>query len=240
MPLIVYLDETGDHSLEKIDAQFPVFVLVFFVVDTADYCSKIVPAVTALKFKHVGHDGAVLHSSDIRRERNDFVFLRHPEKRASFMTDVDTLMESLPYSVIAVAIDKAKHKQRYGPQSRNPYELALEYGMERLKWRLDAAAQTEVCMIAESRGKVEDDALRAAFFTLLQKGTQYHSFRHLTIRLEFVKKERNVIGLQLADLIAYPIGKFVITGKLSAPMRIIFPKFQQGTAWRHGFKVFPS
>ncbi len=28
MPLLVYLDETGDHSLEIVDREFPIFALV--------------------------------------------------------------------------------------------------------------------------------------------------------------------------------------------------------------------
>ncbi len=42
MPLIAYLDETGDHSLESIDKDFPIFVLVMLICDTTSYAQKIV------------------------------------------------------------------------------------------------------------------------------------------------------------------------------------------------------
>ena len=33
MPLMVFLDEAGDHSLDPVDKDFPVFVLVFVLCD---------------------------------------------------------------------------------------------------------------------------------------------------------------------------------------------------------------
>jgi hypothetical protein len=155
------------------------------------------------------------------------------------MADIDEMMTKLPYTIIAVCIRKTLHKDRYGVLSRNPYVLALQYGMERVKGYLDELGQAEVVMVAESRGRNEDDSLRAAFFDLMQRGTSYHSFHHLKISLSFVRKERNLPGLQLADLVAYPIGKFAATQKGSSPMKIIFPKILARPGWRHGLKIFP-
>jgi hypothetical protein len=38
MALIVYLDETGDHSLELIDKDFPIFALVMLICDYERRC----------------------------------------------------------------------------------------------------------------------------------------------------------------------------------------------------------
>lgn len=67
MPVVVYLDEAGDHSLEREDKDFPVFVLVMFVCEIDDYVNKIVPAVYKLKLDYFGHEGVI--SS----------FTRHPQ-----------------------------------------------------------------------------------------------------------------------------------------------------------------
>ena len=55
MPLIVYLDETGDHSLDKIDKTFPIFALIMLICDTEEYVSKIAPMFNRLKIDTFGH-----------------------------------------------------------------------------------------------------------------------------------------------------------------------------------------
>ena len=47
---VVYLDETGDHSLEREDKDFPVFALVMMVCDQDVYRDTLVPLVNRLKF----------------------------------------------------------------------------------------------------------------------------------------------------------------------------------------------
>ena len=72
---IAYVDESGDHSLTSIDADFPVFSLSFCVVKKDDYLAQVVPAMQALKFKYWGHDSIVLHEHEIRKSKGDFSFL---------------------------------------------------------------------------------------------------------------------------------------------------------------------
>jgi len=58
---VVYVDESGDHSLASIDRDYPVFVLALCVFHKRHYAEKIVPAVHKLKFNYLGHDCVVLH-----------------------------------------------------------------------------------------------------------------------------------------------------------------------------------
>ena len=53
---IVYVDESGDHSLEKINPSYPVFVLSFCIFKKDEYANLIAPAVQNFKFKFFGHD----------------------------------------------------------------------------------------------------------------------------------------------------------------------------------------
>lgn len=84
MTRIVYLDETGDHSLEKEDKDFPVFALVMMVCDQDRYKDTFVPMVNRLKFDYFGHECVIIHSRDIRKAQNDFGFLTDPQKRQTF------------------------------------------------------------------------------------------------------------------------------------------------------------
>ena len=59
---IIYVDESGDHSLDQIDAQYPVFVLSFCIFDQTKYRSQIVPGFLEIKFKHWGHDMVIFRN----------------------------------------------------------------------------------------------------------------------------------------------------------------------------------
>lgn len=41
---IVYVDESGDHNLKKIDESYPVFTLAFCIFDKNHYSDTVVPA----------------------------------------------------------------------------------------------------------------------------------------------------------------------------------------------------
>ncbi len=78
---IVYVDESGDHSLASIDQGYPVFVLALCVFHKRHYAEKIIPAVQKLKFNYFGHDSVVLHENEIRKQKGDFAFLSHRPTR---------------------------------------------------------------------------------------------------------------------------------------------------------------
>lgn len=66
---IVYVDESGDHSLVSIDPNYPVFVLAFCIFYKKYYANKAITELTHFKFRHFGHDMRVLHEHDIRKEK---------------------------------------------------------------------------------------------------------------------------------------------------------------------------
>ncbi len=53
---IVFVDESGDHTLPAVDPQYPMFVLAFCLASKDDYAGRIAPAVLRFKFRHFGHD----------------------------------------------------------------------------------------------------------------------------------------------------------------------------------------
>lgn len=243
MPLVVYLDETGDHSLELIDKDFPVFGVVMVVCEASVYVQQIVPAVSQLKFDYFGHEGVVLHSREIRRAQGEFGFLTDPAKRPPFYERINHIMSNLDYQLIASFIRKERHKGRYGTAANHPYDLSMMFALERLLPLLESVGQTEVAIVAESRGKREDAELRLSFLQVVNNGTYYVSFqrfRQVNFRLEFRKKDSNLIGTQLADLTAYPIARHVIDKDKDNPAyEIVKEKFYKGPGLIRGLKVFP-
>jgi len=51
---VVFVDESGDHSLEVINPDYPVFVLAFCIVSCRDYIERITLSVRALKYRYSG------------------------------------------------------------------------------------------------------------------------------------------------------------------------------------------
>lgn len=59
----------------------------------------------------------------------------------------------------------------------------------------------------------------------------------------FSQKTQNIAGMQIADLVAYPIGRWVLDKtKENRPFEIIKRKFHQknGKIINYGLKIFPN
>ena len=213
---IVYVDESGDHSLTSIDQQFPVFALSFCVVKKDAYMRSIVPAVQALKFKYWGHDAIVLHEHGIRKSKGDFTWmLTNKERREAFYCDLHRIMIDMPFDLIGSVIDKKAHVKTYlDPWS--PYDLALQFYLERLCIFLIERGQSGrlIHVVFECRGKREDDDLERKFRQIVteESGVGYLSpnFSAMEFKPTFAKKSINSTGLQLADLTARPLALWTI------------------------------
>ncbi|HEX8228567.1 MAG TPA: DUF3800 domain-containing protein [Chloroflexia bacterium] len=243
MPLIVYIDEAGDHSLERGDEGFPVFVLVLMICDISTYTQDIVPAVYQLKIDYFGHEGVILHSRDIRKAQGPFTFLNDRDVKQSFYERINQIMREAEYKLIASVIRKQHHKERYGRNAANPYDLSLEFALERLMPLLEEVGQTEVQLVAESRGRREDAELELIFLRTVNNGTDYVSadrFRRIQFKLHFLPKAMNIVGTQIADLAAYPIGRYCIDkSKPNPAYEIVKEKFYKGPGAVYGLKIVP-
>jgi len=170
---IAFLDECGDHSMEKIDRDFPIFVLAAVVVERQAYMEKIIPQMNSFKLRYWDHEGINLHSRDIRKAEGPFSILQNSKRRERFLTDLTALMEDLPYTLFVVGIHKQRHRERYEDRARNPYELALTFAFERISHFLHQQDERHLPVIAEARGRNEDRDLSAAFYKLLAEGTYF-------------------------------------------------------------------
>lgn len=130
---IVYVDESGNHSLTTIDSSYPIFTLAFCIFKKTDYTTIASPKLQQLKFKHFGHDMAIMHEHDIRKPRGDFKFLQIANRRESFMEDLNGLIASVPFTIVASVIDKRTFLKKLNPPSNSPYNLSLLFCMERLQ-----------------------------------------------------------------------------------------------------------
>lgn len=213
------------------------------ICDSETYINEIIPHTCKLKFDFFGHEGAILHSRDIRRAQNEFGFLTDPGMRPPFYERLNGIMSSNDYQLIAAFIRKQRHKDRYGDWANHPYDMALTFALERLLPLLEEAGQRSIKIIAESRGTNEDDDLHYSFLKVVNGGTDYirsDRFNKIHFDLEFRPKKSNLVGHQLADLAAYPIARYVIDEtKENAPFDIVRRKFYKGPGNVRGLKIFP-
>jgi hypothetical protein len=72
---IVFVDESGDHSLESVNPDKPNFVLAFCILTTGAYVDQITPAVRRLKRQHFGLDLVIRQEHDIRKKSGQFARL---------------------------------------------------------------------------------------------------------------------------------------------------------------------
>ncbi len=239
---LVFVDESGDHGLSRIDPNYPMFVLVFCIMTKEDYMTRICPALQNLKFNFWGHDEQVLHEHEIRKPNKEYAFMFDKEKREDFIDKISHCVDDMPFQVIATAIQKEKLNQQY-KIPKNPYELPLQFGLERVYRELDSRGEGKhiTHVIVEKRGLNEDNQLELAFRRICDPDG-IGGIR-LPFELVMIPKASNSIGLQIADLIARPIGIRVLRpDQPNRAYEIVEKKFRRspkGEIKGWGLKVFP-
>lgn len=202
---IVYVDESGDHVLHTNDPNYPIFVLAFCVFHKKHYSEDIVPALEKFKFQHFGHDQVVLHERDIRKETGYFNKFRSHQEKNSFLNELTEIIDTYNFILISCLIDK-KLLTNNSDASQNLYHLALASCMESLYEFLKEKEQEtlKTHVVVECRGTKEDKELELEFRRICDGNNRLgHS---LPFDVLFADKKVMSSGLQMADLVARPIG----------------------------------
>ena len=205
---IVYVDESGDHSLQSINPEYPVFVLAFCVFYKSHYTHKVVPALQELKFDCFGHDLVILHEHEIRKEKGDFRVFESRQQKNGFLNRLTHIIDDSNFILISCVIDKKRLKEVHS--QGNSYHIALGYCLETLFEFVSEKGQQalDTHVVVEMRGKKEDAELELEFRRICDGENRFH--QKLPFKLRMASKATNSAGLQLADLVARPIGRYVI------------------------------
>jgi hypothetical protein len=238
---IVFVDESGDHSLTRINPIYPLFVLAFCLFKKSDYADQTVTDIINFKFQFFGHPEIVLHEREMRKEKGAFRILQNVNVRNPFMQGLSDIIDGNNFTLFASAIKKIDFKRRYS-NPENPYNIAMQFGLERIYLHLRKLGcnSGQVYFVFEGRGKKEDAALELAFLRTL---TRNATGNHLPFEIIIASKKCNSSGLQFADLIARPIGLKILRPK--QPNRaydVIRTKLARsfsGDVLGYGLKIFP-
>lgn len=242
---ILFLDESGDHNLAIIDPQYPLFVLGGVMVDKAYAEGPMTEAVQDFKRRLFGRDDIILHTADITRNRNGFEAMKNAAFRERFYAELNELMRSLDYKVVACAIRKDEHIARYGVAALDPYLLRLDLLVERFAFDVGNVSGGGL-IVAERRDPTLDHELELAWLNLKIQGTRYQQAKDIEKRILAMNlraKSENIAGLQLADLVVTPIGRHVLGKPSKEDFEIVRTKLRRsraGIAEGYGLVVLPK
>ena len=240
----LYIDESGDHTYRLLDDENRRFLGITGVLIRRDAYDAIVFRLEQLKRKHLRYDPddpPILVRSDIVKRKGTFGRFREHPLRQAWASDVLTFFQGLSCHAFTVVIDKQTHHERFGSASVNPYHYSFEVLLTRVRGLLHHMSMTADVM-AESRGKAEDQALKEAYLSFWQCGSQYLTAAEVheafpNSELVTRRKDHNVAGLQVADLLAYGLKKKVLQerGKPCGPVsafteelnRIVAPRINR-------------
>ena len=236
---IVFVDESGDQSMEKVNQQYPVFVLSFCIFSKQHYSRFVVPKVFDFKMKYFGSAVPVLHEHEMRKAKGDFSILQDPAVRSDFYTDLNSIMVDSEYQIVSSIIDK-NHYDRL-PYHTNIYSLSALYGLERVLREMEERGQSgkRIPVIFESRGRVEDANLMQAIEGICKSTPGAEEM----FDVQCISKLCNCIGLQFSDMVARPIGTHHLhPDQKNRAWDMLEPKIRRswdGKIYGYGLKVYP-
>ena len=245
----LYIDESGDHNLVRIDPFYPIFVLGGVLVDKEYHDRVIIPEIDQLKSECFGNTNVVLHLYDVKQKRGEFASLQNQQLRRRFWSKMISLMRNWDYTVIACAIRKTDHRAKYGSSARDPYFYALEIIVERFALCLDEIDDAGL-IVAEARRPDLDLGFQTNFNYWWSNGTGPHGTyldaSTIQVRIsgaQLEKKSANIAGLQLADFVLSPIGRHLLGKPDGQGWQIAEEKFRRdpetGSYVGWGLKVLP-
>ncbi|TXD50004.1 DUF3800 domain-containing protein [Polaribacter sp. IC073] len=243
MKYYLFLDESGDHGLKKIDENFPIFLLCGILVSEKNY-KNVKEKINKIKLEFWNNNNVIFHSRDIRKCNNEFQILFDLGVKKRFYESINDLISKDNYKIISSSISKLAFIKKYGKLENDVYEIALSFVLERTVFCLDDFRDcTELEIIIEKRGKKEDLKLAKHIQKITQVGTYYvtsERIKKIGFKTKFSWKKENINGLQLADLIAYPTAKYILNPKgVHLSFNVFKNNFYTKKGKIYGLKKFP-
>lgn len=240
----LFLDECGDQNLANFDPSFPIFTLCGIVL-SEEQLQILSLQINDLKKDFWGDKKIILHSRDIRKCQNGFELFFNLETKQSFYERINEILGQDIYTIICCAILKEPYIRQYG-KLNDVYGQSLSFIMERTVFYLDGVKKSniELTTIIEKRGKKEDSSLLAYYNSLIDRGTYWVTADRIKSyfkNFQMKAKQDNIIGLQVADLIAYPITRHILDeNAVNLSFDIIKRNIYTKGDKLYGMKVFPK
>ena len=226
----LFLDESGDHSLAHIDAGYPVFVLGGVLVADDSALEHIERAVAAFK-----RDSSETPTSCCtpRTSRGTAMASKASPTQGRVIASIAastpcsqrSISASSPASSARLAL-----LERHGELAVDPYMLSLGIVVERFCFELGGSGP-QGRILVERRNERLDHELTIAWDVLRLNGTRYVQPEVLRRRIagfEFATKATGGAGLEIADLVVTPLGRWVAGMPPKPDLDIVRSKLRRG------------
>ncbi len=217
----LYIDEVGNSDMgSSVDPNHRYLNLTGVIIDLDHVKNVIHPEMENLKqrfFNSHPDEPLIFHRREMVRRLYPFKVLDDPQIRQDFDTALLECLSRWDYNVITVTIDKLAHQTRYAVWRYHPYHYCLHVLLERYVMFLEKQP-VKGDVIAEARGGKEDRKLKESFTGIFESGTPYVKGARfqavLTSReIKLKQKLNHIAGLQLADMLAHPCHKSLLTNQ---------------------------
>lgn len=211
----LFIDESGDHNLlpEKIDPQFPLFVLTGIVFDGKVY-KKFQKDLLKFKERIFGTKKIVLHAKELTRpnitKQKQIGSLTDREKRKGFYVDFNQLLAKYNFSVLGFVIDKRWFGKTFGATPPDPYFLSFIDLFTKFEQLLREREHGRV--FVERRNPILDKqfllAWESAKTTKVSRAMDADKLKnHNIFKPSILSKSWDESGLEIADMVSYRLSR---------------------------------
>lgn len=204
LTMLVFIDETGDHNLIKIDDQYPVFGLGALLIDEKEY-KKLDKEIKKIKkeFFDDTKGDFILHSMDLKRptkakDKRNLITIDPKKRKELYLAFDNRIVTKINFKVICCYIRKKRMVDQY-IFPIDPYYLSFENLLNRI---IKHGGEMNF-IYAEKRGNPMDIELLSEYEKLTKVGIHNFSADTLSKKtsLKLVSKKENMNGLQFIDLL---------------------------------------
>jgi hypothetical protein len=187
----------------------------------------------------------MLHTADFSRQRNGFEQMKDRAFCDQFYTQLNTLLSELDITIIACAIMKQRHMEKYGIDAVDPYHLSLNILTERFCFDIGGNAPKGK-IVAEARDSTLNHQLEIAWLNVKVSGTHFLQAVDINNRIESLvlkTKEDKIAGLEIADAVVTPIARKVLRRQSRVDISIIKNKMRKnhfGEVLGYGLVLLPK
>ena len=207
----LYIDEVGTEGITQNSINHPnekYLSLTGIIIENSEY-KNICKKVYDFKINNIldypddcKPSAKVLHRKDILKRKKGYEFLKDEIFREAFDNNLLNIIDESEYVVITTVIDKKQHLETYKNNAYNPYYYCLLTIIERYFLFLREVKGRGDIMI-EGRNSKNDKKIKIAFEKIYDENIKFHQ-RITSKTIKIKTKEKDVVGLQIADIIAFP------------------------------------
>lgn len=231
----LYLDESGDPNPRSASEEYPVFVLGGVICDEHYADTVVRAALNSIKQDLFGRADFPLHTAEFKRNLGPFRVLKDDlALRAVLRSRILQVLRELDYTVLACAVHRDYADAQGGQADVDRYPLVLQALVEQFCDVIGQRGEHDEPsgrIIVESRRPRDDRAVMREWESMLDRGTTSvrgpvikRRIRSLSVR----PKSDLIPGLELADLVVSPVGRYAIGKPPVAEWEAVSEKMRQG------------